>query len=87
MPPHALGVAWGPRQWGTELTPTLPDEGNAAVFVLVDHVSACVRRVLCRRHQAPSQGTRRFPSEAVFGALGVLQLRRVQLGATPWASR
>jgi RNA-directed DNA polymerase len=52
-----------------------------------NHVSARVRRFLCRRHKVPSQGTRRFPSEAVFGALGVLQLRRVQLGATPWASR
>jgi RNA-directed DNA polymerase len=35
----------------------------------------------------PSHGTNRFPREAVFGALGVLHLRRVHLGPPPCASQ
>lgn len=52
-----------------------------------NHVSARVRHFLVRRHKVPSHGTRRFPREAVFGALGVLHLRRVHLGPPPWALR
>jgi RNA-directed DNA polymerase len=48
-----------------------------------NHVYASVRRFLVRRHKVPSRGTNRFPREAVFGALGVLQLRRVHLGPPP----
>lgn len=51
-----------------------------------NHVYQRVRHFLVRRHKVPSRGTARFPREAVFGALGVLQLRRVHLGAPPWAS-
>jgi RNA-directed DNA polymerase len=40
-----------------------------------NHVYDRVRHFLVRRH-----GTDRFPREAVFGALGVLHLRRVHLG-------
>ena len=47
-----------------------------------NHVQARVRGFLCRRHKVPTRGTRRFPAEVVFGELGVLQLRRVHLGAT-----
>jgi RNA-directed DNA polymerase len=46
-----------------------------------------VRHFLVRRHKVPSHGTNRFPREAVFGALGVLHLRRVHLGPPPCASR
>jgi RNA-directed DNA polymerase len=52
-----------------------------------NHVYDRVRHFLVRRHKVPSHGTRRFPREAVFGALGVLHLRRVHLGAPPWAMR
>lgn len=48
-----------------------------------NHVYDRVRHFLVRRHKVPSHGTGRFPSEAVFGTLGVLRLRRVHLGATP----
>ena len=33
----------------------------------------------------PSRGTKRFPAEAIFGALGILRLRRVHLSAPPCA--
>jgi RNA-directed DNA polymerase len=48
-----------------------------------NHVYERVRRFLVRRHKVPSRGTSRFPREAVFGALGVLHLRRVHLGSPP----
>jgi len=51
-----------------------------------NHVYEQVRHFLARRHKVPSRGTARFPREVVFGALGVLHLRRVHLGAPPWAS-
>jgi RNA-directed DNA polymerase len=52
-----------------------------------NHVYDRVRHFLVRRHKVPSHGTRRFSREAVFGALGVLHLRRVHLGPPPRASR
>jgi RNA-directed DNA polymerase len=52
-----------------------------------NHVYDRVRHFLVRRHKVPSQGTHRFPAEAVFGALGVLRLRRVHLGPPPCAAR
>jgi RNA-directed DNA polymerase len=52
-----------------------------------NHVYERVRRFLVRRHKVPSHGTNRFPREAVFGALGVLHLRRVHLGPPPCASQ
>jgi RNA-directed DNA polymerase len=52
-----------------------------------NHVYDRVRYFLVRRHKVPSHGTRRFPREAVFGALGVFHLRRVHLGPPPCASR
>ena len=42
-----------------------------------NHVYESVRHFLRRRHQVHSRGTDRFNIEAVFGELGVLQLRRV----------
>ena len=42
-----------------------------------------VRGFMRRRHKVPSRGTRRFSDEVVFGKLGVLRLRRVQLGPPP----
>jgi RNA-directed DNA polymerase len=50
-----------------------------------NHVYERVRHFLVRRHKVPSHGTNRFPREAVFGALGVLHLRRVHLGPRPCA--
>ena len=44
-------------------------------------VYECVRHFLRRRHKVPSRGTKRFPREQVFGALGVFQLRRFHLGS------
>ena len=64
--------------YGTRLT---------AYRAVDNHVDASVRRFLVRRHKVPSRGTNRFPREAVFGALGVLQLRRVHLGPPPCAWR
>jgi len=52
-----------------------------------NHVYDRVRHFLVRRHKVPSHGTSRFPAEAVFGALGVLRLRRVHLGPPPRAVR
>jgi RNA-directed DNA polymerase len=45
-----------------------------------NYVSQSVRQFLRRRHKVPSRGTRRFSDEVVFGELGVLRLRRVQMG-------
>lgn len=42
-----------------------------------------VRGFLRRRHKLPSRGTRRFSDAVVFGQLGVLRLRQVQLGPPP----
>lgn len=39
-----------------------------------------VRQFLQRRHKVPGRGTRRFPDSTIFGELGVLRLRWVQLG-------
>jgi RNA-directed DNA polymerase len=52
-----------------------------------NHVYDRVRHFLVRRHKVPSHGTNRFPRETVFGALGVLHLRRVHLGPPPCALR
>jgi RNA-directed DNA polymerase len=45
-----------------------------------NHVYQSARQFLRRRHKVQSRGTRRFSDEVVFGELGVLRLRRVQLG-------
>jgi RNA-directed DNA polymerase len=52
-----------------------------------NHVYDRVRNFLVRRHKVPTRGTHRFNREAVFGALGVLHLRRVHLGPPPCATR
>jgi len=47
----------------------------------VDHYAAdCVRHFLRRRHKVRSRSTTRFSDAVVFGELGVLQLRQIQLG-------
>jgi RNA-directed DNA polymerase len=51
------------------------------------HVDASVRGFLTRRHKVPSQGTRRFSNQMIFGKLGVLRLRRMHIGAPPTAAR
>jgi RNA-directed DNA polymerase len=54
----------------------------------VDHyVYDRVRHFLARRHKVQGRGTRRFSDDHIFGALGVLRLRRVHLGPPPCASR
>ena len=52
-----------------------------------NHVYERVRNFLMRRHKVPTRGTNRFNDEAVFGALGVLRLRRIHLGPPPCAAR
>jgi len=81
MPPHAIGIAWGPRRWGTDMTTTLTGEGNAAVFVLVDHGSG-----ECLGLHAATRGTRiealeplRQASRHSFGAFGADVARGVRL--------
>ena len=44
-----------------------------------NHVYESVRHFLRRRHQVHTRGTHRFSVTAVFGELGVLQLRRVKV--------
>jgi len=51
------------------------------------HVYEAVRGFLARRHKVPTRGSRQFPSEVVFGRLGVLQLRRLHMDAPPTAAR
>ncbi len=46
------------------------------------HVYTRVRSFLIRRHQVPSRGAGRYPDAEVFGALGVLRLRRLHLSPT-----
>jgi RNA-directed DNA polymerase len=46
-----------------------------------NYVYNCVRHFLRRRHKVSSRGTSRFPAKAVFGELGVIRLRQVQLGS------
>ena len=47
------------------------------------HVYDRVRNFLRRRHQMHGRGTRKFGAAAVFGTLGVLQLRRVPAAPPP----
>jgi len=55
---------------------------RAAAYRAVDqYVYESVRHFLRRRHQVQSRGTSRFNIKAVFGELGVLQLRRIQVEA------
>ena len=51
------------------------------------HVYEAVRGFLTRRHKVPSRGTRRFSHHVVFEKLGVLQLRRIHIGAPPTVAR
>jgi RNA-directed DNA polymerase len=51
------------------------------------HVATRVRRFLVKRHKVPSQGTRRFSYETIFGELGVVRLRKLAVRPTPWALR
>src|SRR3954451_6202970 len=44
------------------------------------HVYEAVRGFPARRHKVPTRGTRQFTRDAVFGKLGVLQLRRLHIG-------
>ena len=53
---------------------------TAAYRAVDNYVYQSVRHFLRRRHQVPSRGTNPFPAEVVFGELGVIRLRHVQLG-------
>src|ERR1035437_5343407 len=53
---------------------------TAAYRAVDNYVYQSVRHFLRRRHKVQSRGTRRFSDEVVFGKLGVLRLRDVQLG-------
>src|SRR3954454_18542924 len=50
-----------------------------------NHVDDRARAFLRKRHKVQGRGTRRFCDDQVFGALGVLRLRRVHLGPPPCA--
>ena len=50
-----------------------------------DYVYERVRYFLRRRHKVRTRGIRQFPADRVFGELGVLRLRRLQLGPLPSA--
>src|SRR4051795_7525804 len=50
-----------------------------------NHVDDRARAFLRKRHKGQGRGTRRFSDDQVFGALGVLRLRRVHLGPPPCA--
>lgn len=50
-----------------------------------NHVYDRVRHFLRKRCKVQGRGTRRFPANHVFGAVGVLRLRRVHLGPLPRA--
>lgn len=52
-----------------------------------NHVTDRVRHFLKRRRQLPARGTRVLAHEVILGPLGVLQMRRVHLGARPTAGR
>lgn len=56
-----------------------------AYRALDQYVYEAVRHFLRRRHKVPTRGTERFPDHVVFGALGVLRLRRKHLGSQPCA--
>jgi RNA-directed DNA polymerase len=51
------------------------------------HVHEAVRGFLTRRHKVPSRGTRRYSHHVVHEKLGVLELRRLHMGAPPKATR
>jgi RNA-directed DNA polymerase len=48
-----------------------------------NYVYECVRHFLRRRHKVSTRGTRRFDAHTIFGELGILRLRKVQLGVLP----
>jgi RNA-directed DNA polymerase len=52
-----------------------------------NHVYDRVRAFLRKRHKVQGRGAKRFSDNQVFGAFGVLRLRRVHLGPPPCASR
>src|SRR3954463_16779183 len=52
-----------------------------------NHVYDRVRAFLRKRHKVQGRGAKRFSDDQVFGAFGVLRLRRVHLGPPPCASR
>ena len=47
---------------------------NRAYRAIDHHVCERVRHFLSRRHKVPSRGTKQFPSDLIFGGLGVLAL-------------
>src|SRR4051795_5073438 len=52
-----------------------------------NHVYDRVRAFPRKRHKVQGRGAKRFSDNQVFGAFGVLRLRRVHLGPPPCASR
>ena len=47
---------------------------NRAYKAVDHHVCGRVRHFLRRRHKVPSRGTEQFPSDLIFGGLGVLAM-------------
>ena len=62
---------------------------TSAYCAIDHHVATRVRRFLVERHRVSSHGTRCFADATIFGELGVVRLRKLQLqGRRPsWASR
>ncbi len=58
------------------------DQGTRlmAYRAIDNYVQCAVGDFLQRRHKVPGRGTRRFPDAVIFGELGVLRLRWMQLG-------
>ena len=94
LAPTRVGSPRGPRNhdgtiipdtvdamWGTDLTTTITGEGQAAVFVAVDH---CFRRM--RRHPRPCTG-HSFPGPGADPPGRAAALRRVRQGDRPRSGR
>ena len=62
---------------------------TSAYCAIDHHVATRVRRFLVERHRVSSHGTRCFADAIIFGELGVVRLRKLQLqGRRPsWALR
>ena len=66
-----------PRGWANYF-----DQGTRLIAyrAIDNNVHHAVQDFLQRPHKVPGRGTRRFSDAAIFGELGVLRLRWVQLG-------
>src|SRR4051794_14001670 len=92
LAPSRVGSPRGPRShdgtiipetvdtmWGTDLTTTITGEGQAAVFVAVDHCSVEMRRHPRRGARDPLRGARTDPPRRT----GAFRRLRQECGARP----